>query len=66
MEIFSTTMHKERQLLGEWITSWLKANPQVKPVNKIVTQSSDRQYHCLTITILYAGKATVSARSIKP
>jgi hypothetical protein len=66
MEIFSATMHKERQLLGEWITRWLEANPQVRLVDKIVTQSSDSQFHCLTIVIVYTGKATTSARSVKP
>lgn len=66
VEIFSATMHKERQTLGEWITRWLEANPQVKFTNKTVTQSSDNAFHCLTVVIVYTGKATVPARSVKP
>jgi hypothetical protein len=66
MEIFSATKHNERQALGEWITRWLDANPAVKLVGKTVTQSSDSQFHCLTIVVIYTGKAAVSARSIRP
>jgi hypothetical protein len=31
----------------------LRANPQLEIVDKIVTQSSDREFHCLTVTIFY-------------
>ena len=56
VEVFSATMAKERATLGEKVTTWLRANPQAEVVDKIVTQSSDSEFHCLTITLFYAEK----------
>ncbi len=53
VKIFTATKAKEREELGETITKWLKDNPRVKVVDKVVTQSSDNEFHCLTITIFY-------------
>ena len=55
-KVFSATKAKERDELGEVITQWLAANPDVEIVDKVVTQSSDREFHCLTITIFYRRK----------
>ena len=33
--------------------AWLRDNPRAKIVDKVVTQSSDREFHCLSITIFY-------------
>jgi hypothetical protein len=41
--------------MGEVITQWLRAHPELRVVDKIVTQSSDSEYHCLTITLFYAA-----------
>ncbi len=51
VEVFSATMHKERDALGGRITDWLRSRPGVKIVEKIVTQSSDQAFHCLSITL---------------
>jgi hypothetical protein len=53
VKVFSATMAQERDQLGEKITAWLKANPGVEIVDKIVTQSSDEAFHCLAITLFY-------------
>ena len=53
VKVFSATMAQERDRLGEKITVWLEANPGVKVVDKIVTQSSDEAFHCLAITLFY-------------
>lgn len=53
VKVFSATKAREREELGENITRWLRANPGVRVVDKIVTQSSDREFHCLTITLFY-------------
>jgi hypothetical protein len=53
VKVFSATMAQERDQLGEKITQWLKANPGVQIVDKIVTQSSDEAFHCLAITLFY-------------
>lgn len=53
VKVFSATKAREREELGEKITRWLKANPHIKVIDKVVTQSSDREFHCLTITVFY-------------
>jgi hypothetical protein len=53
MKIFSTTLARDREAMGDTITRWLTENPQFEIVDKIVTQSSDKEFHCLTITLFY-------------
>jgi late competence protein required for DNA uptake (superfamily II DNA/RNA helicase) len=53
VKVFSATKHKDRDELGERITDWLSAHPKVDVVKEIVTQSSDSEFHCLTITLFY-------------
>ncbi len=53
VKVFSATRAKDREELGEVITRWLRANPNHTIVDKVVTQSSDREFHCLTITLFY-------------
>lgn len=58
VKVFSATKAREREDLGENITRWLRANPGLRIVDKVVTQSSDREFHCLTITLFYNKDAT--------
>ncbi len=53
VKVFSATKAKEREELGEHVTRWLADHPSIRPVDKVVTQSSDKEFHCLTITIFY-------------
>ena len=53
MKIFSTTLARDREQMGENITRWLTDNANLEIVDKIVTQSSDKEFHCLTITLFY-------------
>jgi hypothetical protein len=53
VKVFSATRAKDREELGEVITRWLRANPTFSIVDRVVTQSSDREFHCLTITLFY-------------
>jgi hypothetical protein len=53
VKVFSATKAKERELLGELITDWIRSHPDHEIVDKIVTQSSDSEFHCLTITLFY-------------
>jgi hypothetical protein len=53
VKIFSATKARERELMGEAITDWLRANPSFDIVDKVVTQSSDSEFHCLAITFFY-------------
>jgi hypothetical protein len=53
-KVFAATKHKERDSLGETVTTWLKGPGKTHEiVDKIVTQSSDSEYHCIAITIFY-------------
>ncbi len=56
VKVFSTTLARDREAMGDTITRWIKENPNVEIVDKVVTQSSDKEFHCLTITIFYRSK----------
>jgi hypothetical protein len=56
IKVFSTTLARDREQMGETITKWLKDNPNAEIVDRIVTQSSDKEFHCLTITLFYRHK----------
>ena len=53
VKVFSATKAKEREMLGDIITDWLRNHPDYGIVEKVVTQSSDNEFHCLTITLFY-------------
>jgi hypothetical protein len=54
VKVFSATKQKERETLGETITAWLTEQGQsIRIVDKVVCQSSDNAYHCLSVTIFY-------------
>jgi folate-dependent tRNA-U54 methylase TrmFO/GidA len=51
--VFSTTLARDREVMGETITRWLAEHPALEVVDKQVRQSSDQEFHCLTITLFY-------------
>jgi hypothetical protein len=57
VKVFSATKAKEREELGEVITRWLKANPDVDLVDKVVSQSSDNEFHCLSIVLFFKQRS---------
>ena len=61
VKVFSATKAKEREALGEHITEWIRGNPQMEIIDKIVTQSSDSEFHCLTITLFYRARKSSSS-----
>ena len=58
VKVFSATKAKDREFLGDMITDWIRANPGCELIDKIVTQSSDSEFHCLTITLFYKHNAS--------
>ncbi len=52
-KVFSATKAKEREDLGNYVTKWLRDNPKVKIKDTVVRQSSDNEFHCLTIILFY-------------
>lgn len=61
VKVFSATKAKEREGLGEQVTNWIRANPKKEVLDTIVTQSSDSEFHCLTITLFYKGRVSAAA-----
>ncbi len=53
VKVFSTTLARDRDALSDRITAWLRQNPQIDIVDKVVTQSSDKEFHCLTLTFFF-------------
>ncbi len=53
VKIFSATMAKAREALGEQVTAWLLSAPDREVVDTVITQSSDEAFHCIAITIFY-------------
>ena len=61
VKVFSATKARDRDVLGEAITDWIRAHEQLEIVDKIVTQSSDSEFHCLTITLFYRQRSDASS-----
>ena len=57
VKVFSATKAKEREELGESITRWLRSNGDLEVVDRVVAQSSDDEFHCLTIVLFYRAKS---------
>lgn len=53
VKVFSTTLARDREVMGETIGRWLAENPGLEIVDKRVTLSSDEEFHCLSITLFY-------------
>jgi hypothetical protein len=52
-KVFTATKARDRDGLGEVLTRWIHDNPKARIIDKVVTQSSDREFHCISITIFY-------------
>jgi folate-dependent tRNA-U54 methylase TrmFO/GidA len=63
VKVFSATMKNDRDRLGEDVTEWLRRHPNVEIVDKIVTQSSDSEFHCIAITLFYRDQAVAARRA---
>ena len=53
VKVFSATRARDRDELGSNVTRWLKANSDLRVVDRVVVQSSDAEFHCLTMVIFY-------------
>ena len=53
VKVFSATKARDREVLGEKVTAYLRANPTEKIVDYQVHQSSDNEFHCLSITVFF-------------
>ena len=53
VKVFTAPKAREREALGERITEWLRQSPPSEITDVQVTQSSDDEFHCLTISFLF-------------
>ncbi len=53
VKVFSTTLARDREGLSERITKWIRENPQIEIVDQVVRQSSDQEFHCLSILLFF-------------
>lgn len=53
VKVFSATKWQDREVLGEKVTEWIRARPSLRIIDTVVTQSSDAEFHCITITLIY-------------
>ncbi|MSR84961.1 hypothetical protein EXS71_00770 [Candidatus Uhrbacteria bacterium] len=53
VKVFSATKPERRGELGEVITCWVAEHQHCLIVDKMVLQSSDAAFHCLTIILFY-------------
>jgi hypothetical protein len=56
VKVFSATKAKERDDMGNTVTRWLKKHPELEIIKMVITQSSDKEFHCFTITVFYTEK----------
>lgn len=57
VKVFSATKAREREELGETITRWLSdQNGRLEVVDKVVSQSSDNEFHCLSVTLFLRNR----------
>lgn len=57
VKVFSATLARNREELGETVTEWLKQHADCQVVDMRVVQSSDREFHCISIVLLYEESA---------
>jgi hypothetical protein len=57
VKVFSATMARDRESLGERVTAWIRGNPDVPVLSTVVTQSSDSGFHCISI-VVFCGRPT--------
>ena len=53
MKVFTTTLARDREVMGEAVGRWLAEHPELEAVGHDVRQSSDSQFHCLSIVVYY-------------
>lgn len=53
IKVFSATKTKDRETLGDRVSEWLASHPGLPIQKKIVVQSSDKDFHCMSIVIIF-------------
>ncbi|AKU90440.1 hypothetical protein [Vulgatibacter incomptus] len=53
VKVFSATRARDREELGSAVSQWLATHRDLRIVDRVVVQSSDEEYHCLSMVIFY-------------
>ncbi len=56
VKVFTASMFAQRRELGEVVTDWLRdrqRQPDFEVVDRVVRQSSDRAFHCISIILFF-------------
>ncbi|MBN2496880.1 MAG: hypothetical protein JXR96_19980 [Deltaproteobacteria bacterium] len=56
VKVFSATLARNREELGDKVTQWLGEHPGCEVVDMSVVQSSDREFHCISLVLFYNEK----------
>ena len=65
VKVFSVTMARQRDALGDRVSAWIRDHSDIRILRTVVAQSSDLQFHCLSI-ILFCGEAHASPGDLEP
>lgn len=55
IKVFSATKARDRETLGERVTAWIQANPGIAILRTVVSQTSDNEFHCLSMVLICAA-----------
>jgi hypothetical protein len=53
VKVFAATKFSDRAVLGEVMTDWIAQHPDYRITEIAVRQSSDSEFHCLTMIVFY-------------
>jgi hypothetical protein len=53
VKVFSATMFNQREQLGDTVTAWIANRRDLHVRDIVVSQSSDAQFHCVSIVVFY-------------
>ena len=56
VKVFTTTLARDRERMGEQVGRWLAEHPEDEVVEREVRQSSDKEFHCLSIILFYRDR----------
>jgi hypothetical protein len=60
VKVISASKWEARERLGETVTAWLSAHPELEVIETLILQSSDTQYHCLSCILFATGRTDVT------
>jgi len=56
VRVFTATRAYDRERLGDEITRWIAAHPDIEVLRAEVRQSSDAAYHCFTCVLFLRAR----------